>query len=301
MTTHFSHPSVESLHETIRLLQNELAETNREVLLLTVDLDKRVAERTADLAGAQEQLRQKNAELLKRSAQLEAANKELETFSYSVSHDLRAPLRHISGYLHALSEEAAPVLTDATRGFIASISASTHRMNALIEDLLTFSRTGRTSMSETNFDMRQLVEEVMHETAGETHRRNIQWDIGPLPTIRADRALLRQVWANLLSNAIKYTRPRNPAQIAIGYQQRSDEWEFFVRDNGVGFDMRYADKLFGVFQRLHSPEEFEGTGIGLANVRQIIRRHGGDTRAESRPDVGTTIYFTIPKSLKIQA
>ena len=285
-----------SAEETIRLLQNELAETNREVLLLTMELDKRVAQRTAELAAARDQLRQKNAELVKRSAQLEAANKELEAFSYSVSHDLRAPLRHISGYLHALSEEAGPVLTDDTRSFIAAISASTTRMNSLIEDLLTFSRTTRASLCKDLVDMGQLVQEVIAEMAAETRGRNIQWEVKPLPSVSADRSLLKQVWINLLSNAVKYTRPRNPAQIEIGCQDLPVAWEFYVRDNGVGFDMRYADKLFGVFQRLHSPEDFEGTGIGLANVRQIVRRHGGETRAQSQVDIGTTIYFSLPKS-----
>jgi light-regulated signal transduction histidine kinase (bacteriophytochrome) len=240
-------------------------------------------------------LRQNNAELLKRTDQLEAANKELEAFSYSVSHDLRAPLRHISGYLHALKEEAAPVLNDAARSFIAAISSSTEKMNALIEDLLAFSRMSRAAMSETQFDMGELVTEVIGEVTAETRGRNIQWDVQPLPAIRADRPLLRQVWINLLSNAVKYTRPRNRAEITIGCHEQANHWEFYVRDNGVGFDMRYSDKLFGVFQRLHGPEEFEGTGIGLANVRQIIRRHAGDTRAESEVGVGTTIFFTIPK------
>jgi len=295
MTRGFAQPPAESPQETIRLLQNELAETNREVLLLAVDLDKRVAERTAELAAAQEQLRRKNAELLTRSAQLEAANKELEAFSYSVSHDLRAPLRHINGYLQALSEEAPPDLNEAARGFIAAISTSTQRMNALIEDLLDFSRMSRARMTESQFDTKQLVEEVIQEISEETRDRNIQWDLQVLPTIRADQALLKQVWINLLSNAVKYTRPRNPAKITIGCHDQRGQWEFFVRDNGVGFDMRYADKLFGVFQRLHGPEQFEGTGIGLANVRQIVRRHGGETRAESKVDVGTTIYFSIPK------
>jgi len=296
MLSQTAQPHSDGAQETIRLLQNELAETNREVLLLTVDLDRRVAERTAELAAAQEQLRQKNNELINRSAQLEAANKELETFSYSVSHDLRAPLRHISGYLQALREEAEPVLNESAHSFLAAITASTERMNALIEDLLTFSRMSRASMSESRVDMKQLLDEVLHEMTQETNGRNIRWHLEALPVVHGDRPLLRQVWLNLLSNAVKYTRPRDPAEITIGCREQPDAWEFYVRDNGVGFDMRYADKLFGVFQRLHTPEEFEGTGIGLANVRQIVRRHGGDTRAESQVDAGTTIYFTLPKS-----
>jgi light-regulated signal transduction histidine kinase (bacteriophytochrome) len=295
MLTEIAETSANSPQDLIRLLQAELAETNREVMLMTVELDKRVAERTAELGAAQEQLRHRNAELLRRTTQLEAANKELETFSYSVSHDLRAPLRHINGYLQALQEEASGTMTQEARGFLEAISASAQRMNALIEDLLAFSRMSRASMSETRFEMTPLVEEVVAELAQETRGRNIQWEIPALPAVSADRPLLKQVWANLLSNAVKYTRPRDPAVITVGYREHPGQWEFFVRDNGVGFDMRYAGKLFGVFQRLHDPEEFEGTGIGLANVRQIIRRHGGETRAESQVERGTTVYFSIPK------
>lgn len=296
MLTEIAEPSPNNPQDLIRLLQAELAETNREVMLMTVELDKRVAERTAELDDAQEQLRHRNAELLKRTAQLEAANRELETFSYSVSHDLRAPLRHINGYLQALQEEASDSITQEARGFLEAISTSTQRMNTLIEDLLAFSRMGRASMAQTRFEMTDLVEEVVAEMAQETRGRNIRWDIPALPAVSADRPLLKQVWANLLSNAVKYTRPRDPALIAIGCRDLPGQWEFFVRDNGVGFDMRYAGKLFGVFQRLHNPEEFEGTGVGLANVRQIVRRHGGETRAESQVNLGTTVFFSIPKT-----
>lgn len=282
--------------EIIRLLQNEIAETNREVMLLTVELDKRVQQRTAELVDAQMELREKNSELLKRTAQLEAANKELEAFSYSVSHDLRAPLRHISGYLHALVEDAAPGLSAEARRYLAAISDSTLRMSHLIDDLLSFSRMSRATMAETQVDMSALVKEVINEMVGETKGRDVRWDVQPLPVVPADRSLLKQVWTNLLSNALKYSRPRDPARITVGWQEKGEQWEFYVRDNGVGFDMRYADKLFGVFQRLHTQEEFEGTGIGLANVRQIIRRHGGETRAESELDKGTTVYFSLPKS-----
>jgi light-regulated signal transduction histidine kinase (bacteriophytochrome) len=169
-------------------------------------------------------------------------------------------------------------------------------MNALIEDLLAFSRTTRATLTRDEVDVGQLVRDVIAEMVAETGGRNIQWEIKTLPVVNADLSLLKQVWVNLLSNAVKYTRPRNPAQIVIGCHELPGAWEFYVRDNGVGFDMRYADKLFGVFQRLHSPEDFEGTGIGLANVRQIVRRHGGETRAESQVDVGTTIYFSLPKA-----
>jgi light-regulated signal transduction histidine kinase (bacteriophytochrome) len=282
--------------EIIRLLQNELAETNREVMLLTVELDKRVQERTAELVAAQSELRQKNAELLSQTAQLETANKELEAFSYSISHDLRAPLRHISGYLSALTEESASSLSEDARKYLEAISTAAERMSTLIEDLLTFSRTSRAIPTVSSVDMTALVREVIRELSSEIEGRDIVWEVSSLPTVTGDLSLLKQVWTNLLSNSIKYTRPRTPATISIGCDEKSGGWEFSVQDNGVGFDMRYADKLFGVFQRLHSQDEFEGTGIGLANVRQIVRRHGGDTRAESQVDVGTTIYFSLPKS-----
>src|SRR5579883_1582921 len=285
----------EGPQEIIRLLQTELEQTNREVLLLTVELDKRVQERTAELTQAQLELRRNNAELVKRSAQLEAANKELETFSYSVSHDLRAPLRHINGYLQALLEEADSTLNDEARRYLGAISDSAKRMSTLIDDLLAFSRTSRIVPAEADVEMSPLVEEVIAEMASETSGRNVLWDLKPLPAVRADRSLMKQVWTNLLSNALKYTRPRNPAEVAVGCEDKGACWEFFVRDNGVGFDMRYAEKLFGVFQRLHTQEEFEGTGIGLANVRQIVRRHGGETRATSELGVGTTVYFSLPK------
>lgn len=283
--------------EIIRLLQNELAQTNREVMLLTVELDKRVQERTAELVDVQVELRQKNAELLKRTAQLEAANKELEAFSYSVSHDLRAPLRHINGYLQALSEDADHALSEDAKRYLTAISNSTRRMSSLIDDLLAFSRTSRAVPSEAPVDMTALVGDVVAEMSSETQGRHIQWDIKALPVVQADRSLIKQVWTNLLSNALKYSRPRDPAHIGVGYEDKGQHWEFYVSDNGVGFDMRYADKLFGVFQRLHTQEEFEGTGIGLANVRQIIRRHGGETRATSQPGVGTTLFFTLPKPI----
>jgi light-regulated signal transduction histidine kinase (bacteriophytochrome) len=294
MSTEIFYPRPGSPQETIRLLQQELTETNREVLLLTVELDKRVEARTAELFAAQEELKEKNSELLRQTAQLEAANNELEAFSYSVSHDLRAPLRHIQGYVDALQEEHAAVLGGAGRLYLEKVLGSVKKMAKLIDDLLAFSRMGRGEMQQTRFRMGELVEETLREMHDDIKDRKIEWDIRPLPAIKGDQALLKQVWVNLLSNAIKYTRPRDPAKIQVGCVEKAGEWEFCVRDNGVGFDIRYAGKLFGVFQRLHRADEFEGTGIGLVNVRQIIKRHGGRTWAEGKVDEGAAIYFTLP-------
>jgi light-regulated signal transduction histidine kinase (bacteriophytochrome) len=230
----------------------------------------------------------------KRTAELEAANKELEAFSYSVSHDLRAPLRHINGYAQALSDDSSTTFSEPARRFVAAISRSAARMSTLIDDLLAFSRMGREKMHQTQFSMGDLAHEVIGEMASDTHGRNIEWDIQPLPAVGGDRAMLKQVWVNLLSNSVKYTRPRDPAKIKVCCAEKDGEWEFQVQDNGVGFDMRYVDKLFGVFQRLHNAEEFEGTGVGLANVRRTILRHGGRTWAEGKINEGTTFYFTLP-------
>ncbi len=285
-----------SPQELIRLLQQELEETNREVLILTTELDQRVEERTAQLMATQRELREKNAALERRTVQLEALNKELETFSYSVSHDLRAPLRHISGFTEALRQDPSSSFSDEARQYINLLVEAANRMSILIDDLLRFSRMSRASVRPAEFDMADLVAEVIHEMAGDLRGRNIQWNIQPMPAVSADRPLLKQVWFNLISNAVKYTRPRNPAKITIGCSDKTVEWEFFIADNGVGFDMAHATQLFGVFQRLHTLDEFEGTGIGLASVRQIISRHGGHTRAEAKLDRGATFYFTLPKS-----
>src|SRR5579884_337245 len=230
----------------------------------------------------------------KRTAELELANKELEAFSYSVSHDLRAPLRHINGYVEALHEDSDTKLSESGRRFLNAIGKSATLMTKLIEDLLSFSRLGRAEMHQDTFNMGELVQEVISEMATDIQGRNIEWNVQPLSTIQGDRALLKQVWVNLLSNAVKYTRPRAPARIGVFGEKKDGEWMFCVRDNGVGFDMRSSEKLFGVFQRLHDASEFEGTGVGLANVRRIIMRHGGRTWAESKLNEGTTLYFTLP-------
>ncbi|MFZ5495991.1 MAG: sensor histidine kinase [Verrucomicrobiota bacterium] len=240
------------------------------------------------------QIRALNKVLHQHAAQLELANKELEAFSYSVSHDLRAPLRHVLGYVEMLSRETQGALPEKAQRYLRTIAEAAREMGALIDDLLAFSRMGRAEMRETEVDPGPLVEEVRRALAPDMTGREIRWTIAPLPRVRADAAMLRQVFVNLLGNAVKYTRRRDVAEITVGCAgEEEGRVVFCVRDNGAGFDMKYADKLFGVFQRLHRADEFEGTGIGLASVRRIISRHGGRTWAEARVNEGATFYFTL--------
>jgi PAS domain S-box-containing protein len=248
----------------------------------------------------EESARQANVELeqrvVERTAQLQAANRELEAFSYSVSHDLRAPLRHILGFVELLRQDAGAALSKNSLGHLTTISQAAKQMGQLIDELLAFSRTGQSEMKTSEVSLDPLVQEAVSDCEGETAGRNIVWDIHPLPAVRADRGLLRVVLVNLISNAVKFTGARAEARIEIGRAPSGDgETVIFIRDNGAGFDPRYTAKLFGVFQRLHTREQFEGTGIGLATVQRIIHRHGGRTWADGVVDGGATFYFSIPK------
>jgi PAS domain S-box-containing protein len=233
--------------------------------------------------------------VIERTAQLQEANKELQAFSYSVSHDLRAPLRHVLGFVHLLQMDAGSTLSTESLGHMNTIAEAAKRMGTLIDDLLAFSRVGRAELQKKQVDLNLLIQEMLKDFQVETKDRKIIWVIDPLPFVPADRALLRMVLINLISNAVKFTGKRDDAKIEIG-QVPSDAGEsiIFIRDNGAGFNSKYANKLFGVFQRLHSHEEFEGTGIGLANVQRIINRHGGRVWAEGAIDAGATFYFSIP-------
>jgi K+-sensing histidine kinase KdpD len=245
----------------------------------------------------EDEIRKLNQELAKQTAELEASNKELESFAYSVSHDLRAPLRHVVGFSELLQKQASASLDNKSRRYVQTIVEAGKRMGNLIDDLLGFSRIGRAETKKTAVKLEQLVREVVAELGQETSGRDISWKIGALPMCYGDRSMLKVVLVNLVSNAVKFTRMRKQAEIEIGCaEEKQNQAEVFVRDNGAGFDMQYANKLFGVFQRLHRSEEFEGTGIGLATAQRIIHRHGGKIRAEGAVDRGATFYFSLPKT-----
>jgi PAS domain S-box-containing protein len=252
--------------------------------------------RTSELIIANKELAFQNEEKQKLTDELILANKELETFSYSVSHDLRAPLRHINGYVDLLLSRFYDSLPEKGRHYLDNIADSSRKMGTLIDDLLQFSRIGRQEKRLVDLDMNIIVHEVLVSIKQDNQERNIEWRIARLPQVYGDKALLHLVWTNLLSNAVKFTRAREKTIIEINVLDENDAFIFSIHDNGVGFDMQYAHKLFGVFQRLHATDEFEGTGIGLANVHHIILRHGGRTWAEAEPDKGATFYFSLPKN-----
>lgn len=242
-----------------------------------------------------DEIRGLNEELARRSRDLEATNKELEAFAYSISHDLRAPLRHIAGYTELLQKQVSPVVDEKSNRYLTTILESAKRMGDLIDDLLALSRIGRAETQKTLVDLEHLLREVLTEVRPDFEGRQITWKISGLPSVEGDRSMLRMALENLLSNAIKFTRTRPQAEIEIGCADgKKNEVVVFVKDNGVGFDMKYVNKLFRVFQRLHHADAFEGTGIGLATVQRIIHRHGGSVWAEGAVDKGATFYFSIP-------
>jgi K+-sensing histidine kinase KdpD len=276
-----------------RGIEQQLVQSNQQ-------LGEEVAERTRQAALLQQtaiEIRTLNQDLEARSRELEASNKELEAFAYSISHDLRAPLRHMVGYAELLQHhESSSRLDDAGREYMRSILESAKRMGRLIDDLLAFSRIGRAETRKTAVNLEQLLQEALEEVRPDTEGRHIVWTIGRLPVVHGDRSMLRLALVNLLSNAVKFTRTRAQAEIEIGASEdKSNEVVVFIRDNGVGFNMKYVHKLFGVFQRLHRQEAFEGTGIGLATVQRIINRHGGRVWAEGLKDHGAVFYFSAPK------
>ncbi len=263
-------------------------------VLLKIQMQKKeLIEKNASLEKADERIRQLNTDLQKNLLQLEVINKELESFSYSVSHDLRAPLRALSGYSKMLEEDYEATLDDEAKRLLDNIQKSAYKMGHLIDNLLEFSRLGKKEVKKTQIDINELVQSVMRDvySSGE-HNATIKTH--ELLNASGDYSLLTQVWFNLISNAVKYSSKKKNPEIEIGSSRGEDGITYYVKDNGAGFDMKYANKLFGVFQRLHSNDEFEGTGIGLAIIQRVIIKHGGKVWAEGKRDEGAVFYFTVP-------
>ena len=265
----------EDSEETIRLLQEELAQTNQEVLALTLELEKRVEKRTSELAEA---------------------NKQLEAFSYSVSHDLRAPLRAIRGYTQLLVQDHLGELQPDVQQLLSRVVSSAKNMEQLIEGLLRLAYVGRQQLVKRPVNISALVAEIVAIIQADQNDPRVVVEVESLPDSVGDEALLRQVFTNLLSNAVKFSKRKEKPRVDVGFRDLRGERVYFVRDNGAGFEMQYADKLFGVFQRLHRVQDFEGTGVGLSIVHRIVQRHGGRIWAESVVDQGATFYFTLPAS-----
>jgi light-regulated signal transduction histidine kinase (bacteriophytochrome) len=311
-----------AVEETIRALQAELAETNRGLMALSWELEQRVDERTTQLRAAHEELQRTNAELVQftleledrvaqrtkeigrlneklerrveeRTAELAMANKELEAFSYSVSHDLRAPLRAIDGFSKMLLDKYSGKLDQQACHYLERVRTGSQKMSGLIDDLLDLSRITRIALRKESISLAELGRGVVAELQDREPSRKVTIEIADGLTARGDARLITIVLVNLLGNAWKYTAKRPEAQIAFGQENRGNETVFYVRDNGAGFDMAYADKLFAPFQRLHQNSEFEGTGIGLATAQRIVSRHGGRIWVEAAVDQGATFFFTL--------
>jgi light-regulated signal transduction histidine kinase (bacteriophytochrome) len=288
MAQHQTTSAADGNQEIIRNLRGELTRAQTELMRLTDEMKNQLAAQESALNAARDELK-------RNKARLDAVTAELESFSYSVSHDLRAPLRHLQGFAQALREDCADSLDPEAQGYLTHLTEAAQQMNSLINDILTFSRLSKQALQESEVDFAQLVTEVIKELKPQQGSRKIEWVVQALPVVRGDLVMLRQVWTNLISNAIKFSRNAKCARIEIGCQKPSgSEQIFFVRDNGAGFDMNYYQKLFGLFQRLHRRDHFEGAGLGLANVRRIVDRHGGRTWAEGKIDEGATFYFSLP-------
>lgn len=277
----FQNEEKEKRAQELSIANRELKSAEDDIRKLNDELEQKVIERTAQLEFA--------------NKELETANKDLESFSYSVSHDLRAPIRAIHGYTQILAEDYAESFNAEGMKVFESITRNSKKMGELIDDLLAFSKLGRKQVSLSTIDMDLLLKNVLEELT-EDGKNLPEYYISPLPTAQGDKSLIKQVWINLISNAIKYSRHTPQTKIEIGTYEQANHVVYFVKDNGAGFDMLYYDKLFGVFQRLHSQEEFEGTGIGLAIVQKIIQRHNGKVWAESELNHGSCFSFTLLKT-----